>query len=182
MATITLRTLRRRSGVMNLKSDLFIKFYSWDGLRCVRTAERSTERRYPVHRILRMAAQAYFGKRGYDIYPNGVAPSLARTCADFALLPGRTMADNRITFVECLSAHFVERATIRKKSELAIYGDLVFVIEDRPASEFNNTSAWKRYVTATRILAKRFPTYWCRCDVTQGTLRRVTPAPRRNWS
>ncbi len=177
MATITLRALRKRSGELNLKSDLLIHFYSWDGLRCVRAAERSMERRYPVHRILRLSAQAYFSKMGYDIYPNGVAPGLARTCADFALLSKRSQLANRITFVECLSAHFVDRETIRKKSELALHGDLIFVIEDRAVSEFTNRGDWKRFVDATRRLAKRFPTYWCRCAVSQGRLHKVLPPP-----
>lgn len=178
MATITIKKLHKLAGRRDLESDLKICCYDYGLLTPVRYAERSKESRYPNHAIMRRVAQSYFGRRGYHVYPHGIGSKGARACADMALIPKGAPDGGRprIVFVECLSAHFVDRETIKKKTELAESGALFFVIEDRPKREFDRARDWERFVRRVRRLAASYPTYWCRVGGMNGFMRRARGA------
>jgi hypothetical protein len=177
MGTLTLRRLRTLTGERYLKSDLSIYFYSWYGLTCVRSAERATERKYPIHRLLRKAAATYFAKSGYHVYPNGVGPSNVSACADLALIPCETLKGRKpqIIFVECLRAHFMDPETLQKKRRLEAAGQLYFVIEYKSPNDFESRRDWRQFRTSVRRLARTNRTYWCRCENGVGRIRAARP-------
>jgi hypothetical protein len=176
MAKLTLRELMKLGKQRQLRSDLSIWFYDhFGGLSCVRHAERRTERKYPTHRILRHASVKYFSGKGFHIYPNGIGPIGCRTCADLAIIPQNSNYKQHatITFVECLTAHFFDRETIKEKRQLEEFGRLFFVVEYRPKSAFASTRDWQRFKDRAKRLAACNQVYWCRCNENSGRLRKV---------
>jgi hypothetical protein len=96
------------------------------GPMTVRKAERLTERRYRTHRQLRLAAQKYFLRQGWDVVPHGVGVwGAKKAISDMAIAKGR-----RIVLVECTTQGSVYFTITQRKRRLERFFPLWFVIED----------------------------------------------------
>jgi hypothetical protein len=122
---ITMHQLRKRT-----KHDLF----SDDEVLCnhtlgpmtVRKAERLTEKRYPTHRHLRLAAQKYFLNQGWDVVTHGVGVwGVKKSMSDMAIAKGK-----KIVLVECTTQGSVYFKIAQRKRRLERLFPLWFVIED----------------------------------------------------
>jgi hypothetical protein len=95
------------------------------GWMTIRAAERLTEKRYPTHRRLRLAAKRHFLNQGWDVIPHGVGVDGTRAMADLVIVKRR-----RIVFIECLTLHWVRFTNAQHKRQLERYFPVWFVIED----------------------------------------------------
>jgi hypothetical protein len=125
MALITLRQLQKRTK-HPLISDMEACCNVFGmGLMTCREAERATEKRYPGHRQLRLAAKKYFLNQGWEVVPHGVGVNGTMAMSDLVIAKQR-----RIIFVECLTPHWVSFLNAQRKRRLERYHPLWFVIED----------------------------------------------------
>lgn len=131
MQFLTLKEARKRTK-LDLISDRNIYHRDYfRGLVQVRRSQMETERRYPRHKEIRESAIKFFAARKYEIYPHGIAIDGIYACPDFAIFRG-----NRIIFVECLTADWVNFRTVRDKEKVRDFVPIVFITENKPRNEF----------------------------------------------
>jgi hypothetical protein len=154
MKTITLQEARRRSG-LDLLNDgqVFFADYLLGRSGTVAEGQKMMARMYPLHGEIVDAGKRFFASRGFDIYPRGLTVNGAGTCPDFAIFK-----QNRVTFVECLTAGWSDWRNLKRKSKLARHGQIAFIVEH---PEFADLTAGERNRLAARlhILSKLFPVY-----------------------
>ncbi len=130
MAVVTFQQLQKRTRHELISDEAAYCMDRVFGAITVRRAERMTERRYPTHRRLRLAAVRYFQNAGWDVVPHGLGVWGARAAmADLAL-----SRRNRIVLVECLTRAWVTYSNAQKKRRLEKFFPLWFVVEN-PAAE-----------------------------------------------
>jgi hypothetical protein len=120
------------------------------GLMTCREAERATEKRYPAHRRLRLAAKKHFLNQGWDVVPHGVGVRGTMAMSDLVIVKRQ-----RIIFVECLTPHWVSFINAQHKRRLERYHALWFVIED-PSKDGDRS-----YRARAGRLAKRSRVFVC---------------------
>jgi len=154
MKTITLQEARRRSG-LDLLNDgqVFFADYLLGRSGTVAEGQKMMARMYPLHGEIVDAGKRFFASRGFDIYPRGLTVNGAGTCPDFAIFK-----QNRVTFVECLTAAWASWRTFTRKARLANYGGLVFIVEHPEFADLTNAER-KRMIGRLRALSKIHQVY-----------------------
>lgn len=153
---INKREAIRRTG-LELISDTELYFYNRisGNLENVRETQRNMEKKYPTHRLIRLAAINYFLSKGYDIYRYGITVFGVGTCPDFAIFK-----KNQIIFVECLTLAWTEGPDIRKKRRVEKYAPLIFAVDDASSAEFDSSNEKIHYSKRIRRIAEKNSVYW----------------------
>ncbi|HUI28829.1 MAG TPA: hypothetical protein VLX91_01340 [Candidatus Acidoferrales bacterium] len=153
---MTLKEARIRTG-FDLLSDDELSYWSWStGSGSVREGQRSMERKYPLHRLIRRTALKYFKQHKWDIYPRGITVNGTGTCPDFAIFNQR-----KIIFIECLTERFVETSNVKKKRGVEKFAEIRFVVEEKPKNEFDSKRDFDGYINRVKRLARKCVVYWC---------------------
>ncbi len=130
MPALTFAQLQKRTRYELLSDEQALCMDHVLGITTVRQAERSRERRYPLHRQLREAAMRYFKDNAWDVVPHGIGVwGAKKAMADFAIAKGR-----KIVLVECLTPSWVYYQNAKNKKRLERFFPLWFVLEDPAVS------------------------------------------------
>lgn len=152
--TLTLEEARRRTK-LDLLSDRQIRItdYLLGRQGTVASLQSEMSRKYPLHGEMIRFGMSYFASKGYEIYPRGIAVRDVYACPDFAFFKG-----DKIHFVECLTAAWTDRETLRKKTRLAKHGGLIFIVEHPECADLKNGER-KQTLARLAMLSRLYPVY-----------------------